>query len=79
MHSEWTAHRREIEALSLSIKANGRFRLSSQGNLNLYRCFVELAATTGCPSGQSGLIVQTALATGESGKELFARSSEPVK
>ena len=71
-YAEWMAYRRGIEGVSHLLKASGRFPASGQGNLNLYRCFVELAATMLRPGARAGLIVQTAIATGESGKELFA-------
>jgi len=69
--ASWILHKRDIESLCLFIKASGRYKLSSEGNLNTYRIFVELATGLCASFGQVGMVVQSAIATGESGKELF--------
>jgi hypothetical protein len=53
------------------MKHSGRYPLSSEGNLNSYRIFAELSTKLLAALGRAGLVVQTAFATGESGKELF--------
>ena len=70
-HDKWATHKRISEGWSQLIKASGAFPLSSEGNLNTYRIFTELASITLAQNGRAGLIVQTGLATQESGKELF--------
>lgn len=67
----WKEHKREIEGLCQFLRSSGILRFSVEGNLNCYRVFTELAAKLVAPRGKSGLVVQTGLATDESGKELF--------
>ena len=70
-NSLWLAHKRHIDAVSHTLR-DGRFLpLTSQGNLNSYRLFAELANRVLGLTGRVGLIVQTGLATDESGKEFF--------
>jgi hypothetical protein len=70
-HAIWIDHKRHIEGLSQLVKQSGLFRFSSEGNLNTYRVFTELASLLLGFSGRAGLVVQTGIATDESGKELF--------
>jgi hypothetical protein len=70
-HVRWIKHQREIDGISHFIKHSGNYPLSSEGNLNSYRIFAELSANLVASAGRAGLILQTAFATGESGKEFF--------
>lgn len=70
-HRLWVEHKRSIEGQSHFLKSSGGFALSSQGNLNTYRLFTELASMLMNVRGRAGIIVQSGLATDESGKELF--------
>jgi hypothetical protein len=67
----WVGHQRIIDSHCHFIKHSGYYPLSSDGNLNSYRIFTELCASIVSKYGRVGLVVQTAFATGESGKELF--------
>lgn len=71
LFAHWNAYRRHIESISHFCKAAQCFKLSHEGNLNLYRLFVERSSELLTPSGRAGIVAQTAFATGESGKELF--------
>jgi len=70
-HRLWEAHKRAIDGVSHFLRFSGVLRFSVEGNLNSYRVFTELAAKLICLNGRAGLVVQTGLATDESGKELF--------
>jgi hypothetical protein len=71
VHALWLDHQRGINCVSHFVKHSGRYPLSSEGNLNSYRIFAELSTKLLAALGRAGLVVQTAFATGESGKELF--------
>jgi SOS-response transcriptional repressor LexA len=68
----WMRHRRWIDGVGHLTKNGGVFPLSSEGNLNTYRLFAELSALLVGPAGIAGLIVQSGLATDETGRHLFA-------
>lgn len=68
----WVEHKRYIEGVSHLVKQSGFYPLTSSGNLNTYRLFAELASVVTGAAGRSGMIVQSGLATDESGKEFFA-------
>lgn len=70
-HVRWVEHQRRIDGLSQFLKCSGALRFTGEGNLNSYRVFTELSAALLSPKGRAGLVVQTGLATDESGKELF--------
>jgi hypothetical protein len=67
----WIANKRRLDATCHLVGAGGFYRYSGAGNLNTYRLFTELASGLLADGGRAGLIVQTGLATDESGKELF--------
>jgi hypothetical protein len=67
----WRDHKREIEGISHILKSSTAYPLSGGGNLNLYRSFTELNMRLISTNGRAGIIVQTALATGDTGKLLF--------
>lgn len=70
-HGRWVEHQRSIDGLCHFLKSSGAVRFAGEGNLNSYRVFTELSAWLLSPQGRAGLVVQTGLATDESGKELF--------
>jgi hypothetical protein len=67
----WIAYKRHIDTTCLFLSAGGLFRYAGNGNLNTYRLFTELSSELLANSGSSGLVVQSGIATDESGKELF--------
>ena len=70
-HNAWINYKREIDATCTFLSSSGRLRFSGDGNLNTYRIFAELSSQLVSPIGRSGLVVQSGIATDESGKELF--------
>jgi len=70
--ASWKAYKRNIEAVSHLIKDGKLLPLTSEGNLNTYRLFTELGYRLVSPYGRCGLVVQTGMATDESGKEFFS-------
>ncbi|MCA9805971.1 MAG: hypothetical protein KC777_28580, partial [Cyanobacteria bacterium HKST-UBA02] len=70
-HRLWETHKRAIDGVCHFLRFSGILRFSVEGNLNSYRVFTELAAKLISLNGKAGLVVQTGLATDESGKELF--------
>lgn len=67
----WADYKRGIFAESQLIKSGKMLPLSTEGNLNTYRLFAELAYHLTSMHGRAGMIVQTGMATDESGKEFF--------
>ncbi len=67
----WADYKRAIFAESQLIKSGKMLPLSTEGNLNTYRLFAELAYHLISVRGRAGMIVQTGMATDESGKEFF--------
>lgn len=72
LDAAWSDYKRAIFSESQLIKAGKMLPLSAEGNLNTYRLFAELAYHLLSPRGQAGMVVQTGMATDESGKEFFA-------
>ena len=69
----WGEYKRAIFAESQLIKSGKTLPLSTEGNLNTYRLFAELASHLISLGGRAGMVVQTGMATDESGKEFFAQ------
>lgn len=70
-HTRWVEHQRGIDGLSQFLKCSRTVQFTGAGNLNSYRVFTELSSKLLSMNGRAGLVVQTGLATDESGKELF--------
>jgi hypothetical protein len=68
----WLEYKREIDATCLLLREGGALPLTTEGNLNTYRLFCEISYNLLGSRGFSGMIVQTGMATDESGKEFFA-------
>lgn len=68
----WHKYKRAIDASSHLIRNGKILPLTSEGNLNTYRLFAELAYYLISPHGRAGMLVQTGMATDESGKEFFS-------
>lgn len=71
VYGKWINYKRMIEGISLLIKQSGSLSLSSHGNLNSYRLFAELGVLLLSPTGLSGMILQTGLATDETSRYLL--------
>ena len=69
--ARWTRYKRTIEGTCQLLGDSGAFVYTGSGNLNSFRIFAELGVRIVSPDGRVGLIVQTGLATDESGKEFF--------
>lgn len=70
-HLEWTTYKRRIEGLCHFLRNSETLKYTSDGNLNSYRVFTELSSILLNKKGRAGLVIQTGLATDESGKEFF--------
>lgn len=68
----WFEYKREIDAASHLLRNGKVLPLTTDGNLNTYRLFAELAYHLIAAHGYAGMVVQTGMATDESGKEFFA-------
>jgi hypothetical protein len=68
----WLAYKRKIDSACHLLRDGKALPLTTDGNLNTYRLFAELGYQLMAQSGYSGQIVQTGMATDESGKEFLA-------
>jgi hypothetical protein len=68
----WKQHKYDIALTSRFLSGGGQLLFSGEGNLNTYRVFTEVSSRLIATKGCAGLVVQSGLATDESGKELFA-------
>jgi hypothetical protein len=68
----WQKHVRDIDSISCFVRGSGRFDLSAVGKLNTYSLFADLARQLSGPSGKTGVIVPTGIATDDSNKKFFA-------
>ena len=67
----WFGYKREIDATCHLLRDGKVLPLTAEGNLNTYRLFAELSYILLALDAYSGMIVQTGMATDESGKEFF--------
>jgi hypothetical protein len=67
----WLAYKREIDATCHLLRDGKVLPLTTDGNLNTYRLFAEMSYNLLASNAYSGMIVQTGMATDESGKEFF--------
>ena len=67
----WLDYKRAIDASCHLIRNGKILPLTTEGNLNTYRLFAELAYHLISLNGRAGMVVQTGMATDESGKEFF--------
>jgi len=72
LSTAWFEYKREIDAASHLLRNGKVLPLTTEGNLNTYRLFAELGYNLIAPSAYAGMVVQTGMATDESGKEFFA-------
>lgn len=71
LYKGWNYFRNSILRVSKFIIQSNRFPYSANGNLNLYKVFVELVRSNISVLGRGGLVVQSGLFTDELSKELF--------
>jgi hypothetical protein len=67
----WINYKRHIEGTSQILKQGRVLRLTTTGNLNTYRLFSEVASLIISSSGRAGMIVQSGIASDESGGLFF--------
>lgn len=70
--TSWSSYKREIDAQCHLLRDGKILPLTTDGNLNTYRLFTELAYYITATIGYSGMVVQSGMATQESGKEFFS-------
>ncbi len=68
---EFELAKREVEGSGEFIRGSGRFALTAVGDLNTYALFAEHILKLIAPSGRSGVIVPTGIATDSSTKAYF--------
>lgn len=76
VYGEFQLAKRNAEATSVfsrtSAEAGGRYALTGQGDVNTYALFAELFKDLANPSGRSGMIVPTGIATDSTTAPFFA-------
>lgn len=70
-YSLWSKYKRQIDGTCHFLRTSNILRFTGDGNLNSYRIFTELATNLIASNARAGMVVQTGLATDESGKEFF--------
>ena len=70
--AEFTAARRQSEAESQFLRGSGRYPLCGVGDVNTYSVFAEHFRATLAPTGRSGIITPTGLATDATTAAFFA-------
>lgn len=70
-NTAWINYKQKIDATCNYLRNGGTLTYTGDGNLNCYRVFTEIATKICSPNGRVGLVVQTGIATDESGKEFF--------
>ena len=68
----WELYKRSIEELSKFGRSSGRFKLTGVGKINKYSVFAEAARSICNPTGRSGVIVPSGIATDDTTKQFFA-------
>jgi len=63
LYDEFIAERRRAEGVSGYLRLSGRYPLNGRGDVNTYTVFAELFRSMTDPSGRSGVIVPTGIAT----------------
>jgi len=71
LFDEWVMHRRRYSAEASFCHASHLYPLTGQGNLNSYLLFAERCQRLVCAGGRMALILPSAIASGETAKELF--------
>lgn len=63
LYADFQAELRKASGWSHLLRDSGRYRLTGQGDINTYAVFAETARTVIAPSGRSGLVLPTGIAT----------------
>ena len=63
---------RHAQGVSALLRNSGRYPLGARGDTNTYAVFAELMRNTASPTGRSGMILPTGIATGAATKLFFA-------
>ena len=69
----WERYRHSVMASSKFLRISGRFPLGSKGTINTYAVFTELTQAIVRPTGRSGIIVPTGIATDKNTSQLFGK------
>ena len=72
LYKLWSNHLRSRQAHQLVFKSSGRFPLGSYGKTNTFPLFTELSTQLVAPTGRTGIIVKTAIATDHDYNPLFS-------
>ncbi|WP_040786090.1 Eco57I restriction-modification methylase domain-containing protein [Nocardia pneumoniae] len=67
---------RLIETENRLIRASGRYPLTARGRINTYALFAELGVSMTASRGRAGMVLQTAIATGDTTAPFFRRLIE---
>ncbi|MFF9266276.1 Eco57I restriction-modification methylase domain-containing protein [Streptomyces rochei] len=71
LYTEYEAAKRKVYGESHFWRTSGRFPLTGQGNLNLYALFAEVDRILTSPTGRTGILVPTGIATDSRTQHFF--------
>lgn len=75
----WEQYRhavRDIESENVLVRASGRYPLTARGRMNTYALFAEAALSIVAKHGRSGMVLETAIATGDNTAPFFRKLVE---
>lgn len=72
LHAHYTASQLATEKTLTHVRTSGRFPHTAKGDVNTYTLFAELARALLSPTGISGLLIPSGIATDNNTKEFFA-------
>ncbi|MFF0531101.1 Eco57I restriction-modification methylase domain-containing protein [Nocardia amikacinitolerans] len=75
----WEQYRqavRETESENVLVRASGRYPLTARGRMNTYALFAEAALSIVAKRGRAGMVLETAIATGDTTAPFFRRLVE---
>jgi len=71
VYATYLADKRSFEVGNKFAKESGRFNLTAHGKINTYALFAELCSDVASRDGRAGIIIPTAIATGDTTKLFF--------
>ena len=75
----WKQYRqavRETESENILVRASGRYPLTARGRMNTYALFAEAALSIVAKRGRAGMVLETAIATGDTTAPFFRKLVE---
>jgi hypothetical protein len=72
LYAEYKSEQRFNDGIKHFMHESGRFPLTSYGRLNTYSLFTEMGRSAVCPTGRSGLIAPTGIATDSFNQYFFS-------